>query len=300
MTTKAPAAALGWGGRSTGGWGGTAGTPRDALRSAVEIATALARRLSVPQCSAGHVRPAAGEMGARCSRECWPRKAVGYRSSALHRAARHLQRAHCARALARNDKAPGTRSEAAARCGNPGTGVPRTRPGRGRAAPLLARRRQAHRGSSASLPFTTTGHVPREELSARQRRRRQRRTSPPTGGAALRNAAPHSPFLNSLNTRLNVRASARLHVRFSHKDRAVTGGTGAVLAGRGAGAPRKWHVFAIRHDGARTATTISRAPATENTAPNVSPSVRGRRMVFAAPFSGARTNEHSDTRLTVN
>lgn len=175
---------LGWGGRSTGGWGGTAGTPRDALRSAVEIATALARRLSVPQCSAGHVRPAAGEMGARCSRECWPRKAVGYRSSALHRAARHLQRAHCARALARNDKAPGTRSEAAARCGNPGTGVPRTRPGRGRAAPLLARRRQAHRGSGASLPFATTGHVPREELCARQRRARQRRTSPPTGGAA--------------------------------------------------------------------------------------------------------------------
>ena len=184
VTTKAPAAALGWGGRSTGGWGGTAGTPRDALRSAVEIATALARRLSVPQCSAGHVRPAAGEMGARCSRECWPRKAVGYRSSALHRAARHLQRAHCARALARNDKAPGTRSEAAARCGDPGTGVPRTRPGRGRAAPLLARRRQAHRGSGASLPFATTGHVPREELCARQRRARQRRTSPPTGGAA--------------------------------------------------------------------------------------------------------------------
>jgi len=239
-------------------------------------------------------------MGARYSRVFGTAAAAEYRSSAFHRAARHLQRAHHARALAQSNEAPETHSKAAARCGNPGTGVPRVRPRRGRAVPLLARWRQAHRGSSASLPFTTTGHVPREELSARQRRRRQRRTSPPTGGAALRNAAPHSPFLNSLNTRLNVRASARLHVRFSHKDRAVTGGAGAVLAGRGAGAPRKWHVFAIRHDGARTATTISRAPATENTAPNVSPSVRGRRMVFAAPFSGARTNEHSDTRLTVN
>ena len=157
VTTKAPAAALGWGGRSSGGLGGTAGTPRGALRSAIEIVPALARRLSVPQCSAGHVRPAAGEMGAQCSRECWPRKAVGYRSSAPHRAARYLQRAHCARALARNDKALGTRSEAAARRGNPGTGVPRVRPGRGSQARCWRGGGQAHRGSGASLPFAMTG-----------------------------------------------------------------------------------------------------------------------------------------------
>ena len=169
---------------------------RHAAGRAVEIATALARRLSVPQCSVGHVRPAASEMGARCSRECWPRKAVGYRSSALHRAARHLERARCARALTRNDKAPGTHSEAAARCGNSGTGVPRARRGRGRAAPLLARRRQAHRGSGASLPFATTGHVPREELSARRRWGRQRRTSLPTGGPRI-SGLPRHILLNA-------------------------------------------------------------------------------------------------------
>jgi hypothetical protein len=157
VATKASAAALGCGRRSTGGLGGTAGTPRGALRSAVEIATALARRLSVPQCSAGHVRPAAGEMGAQCSRECWPRKAVGYRSSASPRAARHLQRSHCARALARNDKAPETRSEATARRGNPGTGVPRARPGRGSQARCWRGGGQAHCGSGASLPFAMTG-----------------------------------------------------------------------------------------------------------------------------------------------
>jgi len=164
VTTKAPAAALGRGGRSKGRSGGTAGTSRGALRSAVEKAPALTRHMVVPQCSVGHVHPAAGEMGERCSRGYWPRKAVGYCSSALHRAARHLQRAHCARALARNDKAPEARSEAAARCGNPGTGVPR---------------------------------------------------------------APSSPRV-----------------------------TGTVLAGRAAGAPRKWRVFALRHEGARAATTI--------------------------------------------
>ena len=68
VATKEPAAALGRGGRSKGRLGGTAGTPRGLLRPAVEIAPALARRLSVPQCSVGHVRPASGEMGARCSR----------------------------------------------------------------------------------------------------------------------------------------------------------------------------------------------------------------------------------------
>jgi hypothetical protein len=68
VATKAPAAALGWGGRNTGGLGGTARTPRGALRSAIKIVPALTRRMLVPQCSAGHVRPAAGEMGARCSR----------------------------------------------------------------------------------------------------------------------------------------------------------------------------------------------------------------------------------------
>jgi hypothetical protein len=164
MATKAPAAALGWGGRSMGGLGGTASTPRGALRSAIEIAPALTRHMMMPQCSAGHVRPAASEMGEGCSRGYWPRKAAGYRSSALHRTTRHLQRARCARTLAQSNKTPRTRSEAAARCGNPGTGVPR------------------------------------------------------------------------------ARSSPRV--------------TGTMLAGRGAGAPRKWRVFSLRHDGARAATTI--------------------------------------------
>ena len=198
MTTKAPAAALGWGGRSTGGLGGTAGTPRGALRSAIEIAPALARRLSVPQCSAGHVRPAAGEMGAQCSRECWPRKAVGYRSSAPHRAARYLQRAPCARALARNDKAPGTRSEAAARRGNPGTGVPRVRPGRGSQARCWRGGGQAHRGSGASLPFAMTGTCHEKNL-ARVRRGRQRRTSPLAVGRALEQCRASSSLSSSLS-----------------------------------------------------------------------------------------------------
>ena len=178
MATKAPAAALGWGGHSMGGLGGTAGTPRGALRSAIEIAPTLTRHMVVPQCSVGHVHPAVGEMGDRCSRGYWPRKAAGYRSSALHRATRHLQRAHCARALARRDKAPEACREAAARCGNLGTGVPRARPGLGCAAPLLARRRQAHRGSGASLPFATTEHVPQQQFYAHQRRGTSRQTSP--------------------------------------------------------------------------------------------------------------------------
>ena len=165
MATKAPAAALGWGGRSTGGLGGTAGTPRGALRSAVEIAPALARHLMVPQCSVGHVRPAAGEMGARCGRVFGTAAAAEYRSSAFHRAARHLQRAHCARALAQGIKAPVVRRKAAAYCGNPGTGVPRARSSPRVTGTLLARRRQAHRGSGAPLLFATTGRVPREQFA---------------------------------------------------------------------------------------------------------------------------------------
>ena len=140
MTAKAAAAALGWGGRSMGGLGGTAGTPRRALRSAIEIAPTLTCHVVAPQCSVEHVHPAAGEMNERCSRGYWPRKAAGYRSCALHRTTRHLQRAHCAHTLARSNKSPDTRSGAAARCGNPETGVPRARPRRGRAAPLLAGR----------------------------------------------------------------------------------------------------------------------------------------------------------------
>ena len=174
VATKAPAAALGWGGRSTGGLGGTARTPRGALRSAIEIAPALARRLSVPQCSAGHVRPAAGEMGARCSRVFGTAAAAEHSSSAFHRAARHLQRAHCARLLARGNKTPDARSEAAAHCGNPGTGVPRARSSPRVTAALLVRRRQAHRGSGAPLLFATTGRVPREQFRAHQWRRKQR------------------------------------------------------------------------------------------------------------------------------
>ena len=141
VTTMVPAAALGWGGRSTGGLGGTAGTPRGALRSAIEIAPALARRMSVPQCSAGHVRLAAGEMGARCSRVFGTAAAAEHSSSAFHRAARHLQRAHCAPPLAWGNKAPDTRSEAAANWGNPGTGVPRARSSPRVTAALLVRRR---------------------------------------------------------------------------------------------------------------------------------------------------------------
>jgi len=168
VATKAPAAGLGWGGCTTGGLGGTARTPRGALRSAVEIAPAPARRLSVPQCSAGHVRPAAGEMGARCSRVFGTAAAAEYSSSAFHRAARHLQRAHCARPLARCNKAPDARSEAAAHCGNQGTGVPRARSSPRVTAALLVRRRQAHRGSGAPLLFATTGRVPRSQFRAHQ------------------------------------------------------------------------------------------------------------------------------------
>ena len=125
MATKAAAAALGWGGRSTGGFGGTARTPRGALHSAVEKAPALARRLPVPQCSAGHVRPAAGEMGARCSRVFGTAAAAENSSSAFHRATRHVQRAHCARLLARGNKTPDARSEVTAHCGKMDTGVRR-------------------------------------------------------------------------------------------------------------------------------------------------------------------------------
>ena len=174
MTTKAAVAALGWGGHSTGGLGGTARTPRGALRSTVEIAPALARRLSVPQCSAGHVRPASGEMGARCSRVFGTAAAAEHSSSAFHRAARHLQRAHCAPPLAWENKALDARSEAAAHCGNPGTGVPRARSSPRVTAALLVRRRQAHRGSGAPLLFATTGRVPREQFRAHQWRRKQR------------------------------------------------------------------------------------------------------------------------------
>ena len=158
-------------------WGGVgaarvvweaARTPRGALCSAVEIAPALARRLSVPQCSAGHVRPASGEMGARCSRVFGTAAAAEYSSSAFHRAARHLQRAHCAPPLAWGNKAPDARSEAAAHCGNPGTGVPRARSSPRVTAALLVRRRQAHRGSGAPLLFATTGRVPREQFRAHQ------------------------------------------------------------------------------------------------------------------------------------
>ena len=171
VATKAPAAALGWGGRSTGCWGGTAGTPRGALRSAVEFAPALARHPVVPQCSVGHVRPAAGEMGEGCSRECWYATAAGYRSSALHRDARHLQRTHCARALTRGHKAPVARIEAAAHCGNPGTGVPRARSSpRGSQARCWRGGGQAHRGSGTSLPFATTEHVPQKQFDAHHRR----------------------------------------------------------------------------------------------------------------------------------
>jgi len=178
VATKAPAAALGWGGRSTGGWGGTAGTPRGALRSAVEIAPALARHLMVPQCSVGHVRPAAGEMGARCGRVFGTAAAAEYRSSAFHRAARHLQRAHCARALAQGIKAPVVRRKAAAYCGNPGTGVPRARSSPRVTGTCWRGGGQAHRGSGASLPFATTEHVPQHQFDAHQRRGTLRQTSP--------------------------------------------------------------------------------------------------------------------------
>ena len=170
VATKAPAAALGWGGRSTGGLGGTAGTPRGALRSAVEIAPALARRLVVPQCSVVHMRPAAGKMGALCSRVFGTAAAAGYRSSAFHRAARHLQRAHCARALARGIKAPEARSEVAAHCGSPGTGVPRVRSSPRVTGTCWRGGGQAHRGSGASLPFATREHVPQQQFDAHQRR----------------------------------------------------------------------------------------------------------------------------------
>jgi hypothetical protein len=128
----------------------------------------------VPQCSAGHVRPASGEMGARCSRVFGTAAAAEYSSSAFHRAARHVQRAHCAPPLAWGNKAPDARSEAAAHCGNPGTGVPRARSSPRVTAALLVRRRQAHRGSGAPLLFATTGRVPREQFRAHQWRRKQR------------------------------------------------------------------------------------------------------------------------------
>ena len=162
-----------WGGGSTGGLGGTAHTPPGALRSAVEIAPALARRMSVPQCSAGHVRPAAGEMGAWCSR-VFGTAAAEHSSSAFHRAARHLQRAHCALPLAWGNKTPDARSEAAAHFGNPGTGVRRARSSPRVTAALLVRQRQAHRGFGAPRLFAATGRVPREQFRAHQWRRKQR------------------------------------------------------------------------------------------------------------------------------
>ena len=92
VTTKAPAAALGWGAQH--GWFGRNGAHAAGRTSfsAIEIAPALARRMSVQQCSAGHVRPAAGEMGARCSRVFGTAAAAEHSSSAFHRAARHVQR----------------------------------------------------------------------------------------------------------------------------------------------------------------------------------------------------------------
>jgi hypothetical protein len=169
VTTKAAAAALGWGGHSTGGLGGTARTPRGALSSAVKKAPALMRRLPVPQCSAGHVRPAPGEMGAQCSRRVFGTAAAAENStSAFHRAARHVQRAHCTSLLARGNKTPDARSKATAHCGNPGTGVPRARSSPRVTAALPVRRRQAHRGSGAPVLFATTGRVPREQFRAHQ------------------------------------------------------------------------------------------------------------------------------------
>ena len=84
--------------------------------------------------------------------------------------------------LAWGNKAPDARSEAAAHCGNPGTGVPRARSSPRVTAALLVRRRQAHRGSGAPLLFATTGCVPREQFRAHQWRRKQRTEWTSAGG----------------------------------------------------------------------------------------------------------------------
>jgi hypothetical protein len=176
VTTKAPAAALGWGAQH--GWFGrnAAHAAGRTSFSAIEIAPALARRMSVPQCSAGHVRPAASEMGARCSRVLGTAAAAEHSSSTFHRAARHLQCAHCAPPLAWGNKALDARSDAAAHCGNPGTCVPRARssprvtaalPGEAEArAPRIWRARalrndgaHATRTSRASVAKKTTHRV---------------------------------------------------------------------------------------------------------------------------------------------
>jgi hypothetical protein len=63
-------------------------------------------------------------------------------------------------------------------------------PGLGCAAPLLARLRQAHCGSGASLPFATTEHVPQQQFNAHQRRGTLRQTSPSAARTAHGFAAP--------------------------------------------------------------------------------------------------------------
>ena len=155
---------MGW---AQHGWNGAHAAGRTSFRDRNSASTCAAHvSATVPQCSAGHVRPAAGEMGARCSRVFGTAAAAEHSSSAFHRAARHLQRAHCAPPLAWGNKAPDARSEAAAHCGNPGTGVPRARSSPRVTAALLVRRRQAHRGSGAPLLFATTEHGPREQFRA--------------------------------------------------------------------------------------------------------------------------------------
>jgi hypothetical protein len=167
MATKAPAAALGCGGRSMGGLGGTAGTPRGALCSAVEIAPTLTRHMVVPQCSVGHVHPAAGETGERCSRGYCLAKRPDI-IAAPSTAPRDIYSVLTARAplpaaikrrrlAAKPRRAAGTWEQACQERSSPRV-----------TAALLVRRRQAHRGSGASFPFATTEHVPRQQFDAHQ------------------------------------------------------------------------------------------------------------------------------------
>ena len=172
MATTAPAAALGWGGRSTGGLGGGAHAAAcTSFRGRKSASTCAAPASATVQRGA---RAPCCRRNGRAVQPCiWqpPRPKI---AAAFHRAARHVQRAHCARLLARGNKTPDARSEAAAHCGNPGTGVPRARSSPRVTAALLVRRRQAHRGSGAPLLFATTGRVPREQFRAHQWRRKQR------------------------------------------------------------------------------------------------------------------------------
>ena len=123
VATKAAAAALGWGGHSTGGLGGGAHAAAcTSFRGRKSASTCAAPASATVQRGA---RAPCCRRNGRAVQPCiWqpPRPKI---AAAFHRAARHVQRAHCARLLARGNKTPDARSEVTAHCGKMDTGVRR-------------------------------------------------------------------------------------------------------------------------------------------------------------------------------